>query len=69
MSLDLGAIAKGYAADVIADYLQQQDFKSAIIDLGGNVLAMGAKPNGSPWNIGIQDPRNNAGSTWAPLRS
>ncbi|EFU43164.1 ApbE family lipoprotein [Paenibacillus vortex V453] len=61
MSLDLGAIAKGYAADVIADYLQQQDFKSAIIDLGGNVLAMGAKPNGSPWNIGIQDPGEQRG--------
>lgn len=61
MSLDLGAIAKGYAADVIAEYLQQHDFKSAIIDLGGNILAMGAKPNGSPWNIGVQDPGEQRG--------
>lgn len=61
MSLDLGAIAKGYAADVIAEYLQSQGFKSAIIDLGGNILAMGAKPNGSAWTVGIQDPSENRG--------
>ena len=61
MSLDLGAIAKGYAADVIAEYLRSQGFESAIIDLGGNILAMGAKPNGSPWTVGIQDPGENRG--------
>jgi FAD:protein FMN transferase len=61
MSLDLGAIAKGYAADVIAEYLRSQGFESAIIDLGGNILAMGAKPNGSPWTVGIQDPSENRG--------
>lgn len=68
MSLDLGAIAKGYAADVIADYLQQQDFHSAIIDLGGNILAMGAKPDGSPWNIGIQDPGEKRGKHLGTLK-
>lgn len=67
MSLDLGAIAKGYAADVIADYLQQQDFHSAIIDLGGNILAMGAKPDGAPWNIGIQDPGKDRGQSLGTL--
>lgn len=67
MSLDLGAIAKGYAADVIAEYLQQQDFHSAIIDLGGNILAMGAKPDGSPWNIGIQDPGKDRGQSLGTL--
>ncbi|WP_456288992.1 FAD:protein FMN transferase [Paenibacillus sp. AK002] len=69
MSLDLGAIAKGYAADVIADYLQQQDFRSAIIDLGGNILAMGSKPDGSPWNIGIQDPEKDRGQSLGTLQA
>ncbi|SEL51986.1 thiamine biosynthesis lipoprotein [Paenibacillus sp. cl141a] len=67
MSLDLGAIAKGYAADVIADYLQQQGFRSAIIDLGGNILAMGSKPDGSTWNIGIQDPEKDRGQSLGTL--
>jgi len=61
MALDLGAIAKGYAADVIAAYLKEQGFESAIIDLGGNILAMGAKPGGRQWTVGIQDPAENRG--------
>lgn len=56
MILDLGGIAKGYSADVIAKYLTDNDFHSAIIDLGGNVLALGQKPGGRKWTIGIQDP-------------
>ncbi len=62
MTLDLGAIAKGYAADVIAEYLQEHDFKSAIIDLGGNILAMGSKPGGAAWAIGIQSPEEKRGA-------
>ncbi len=61
MILDLGAIAKGYAADVVKDYLQERGFKSAIIDLGGNIIAMGDKPGGLAWSIGIQDPSENRG--------
>lgn len=62
MTLDLGAIAKGYAADVVAQYLQEQGFNSAIIDLGGNILAMGSKPDGSAWSIGIQSPEEQRGA-------
>lgn len=62
MSLDFGAIAKGYAADVIKAYLQEQGFNSAIIDLGGNIIAMGDKPDGSAWSIGIQDPAKKRGN-------
>lgn len=62
MSIDLGSIGKGYAADRIYDYLAEQGFHSAIIDLGGNVYAMGAKPNGNEWNIGIQDPDKERGN-------
>jgi len=62
MSLDLGAIAKGYAADAIAGYLLDHGFHKAIIDLGGNVLAMGSRPDGSGWRIGIQDPGEQRGN-------
>ncbi len=56
MIIDLGGIAKGYAADVIADYLKSKNINNAIIDLGGNVLALGGNGKTDRWNIGIQDP-------------
>lgn len=62
MAIDLGAIGKGYAADEIATYLLNNGFGSAIIDLGGNVFAVGVKPDGSLWNIGIQDPSEERGN-------
>lgn len=62
MAIDLGSIGKGYAADRIYDYLAEQGFNSAIIDLGGNVYAMGKKPNGNLWTIGIQDPDQERGN-------
>lgn len=62
MSIDLGAISKGYAADQIALYLKEQDMNSAIIDLGGNILAMGSKPDGSSWTIGLQNPDDHRGT-------
>lgn len=55
-SVDLGAIAKGYAADKAIEIYKQQGIKSAFINLGGNVMALGNKPEGSPWMIGIQNP-------------
>lgn len=60
--IDLGAIAKGYIADKIADYLKEQNVKSALINLGGNVLAIGEKPDGSKFNIGIQKPFDETGT-------
>jgi len=62
MEIDLGAIGKGYAADEIADYLHKNNFNSAIIDLGGNIIAVGVKPDGALWNIGIQDPKEERGN-------
>jgi thiamine biosynthesis lipoprotein len=56
MAIDLGAIAKGYAADEAVAVLAENGVKTALVDLGGNVLTMGAKPDGSPWRIGLQDP-------------
>ncbi|MBR0508080.1 MAG: FAD:protein FMN transferase [Clostridia bacterium] len=54
--IDLGGIAKGYIADRVAAYLRSQGVASACINLGGNVVTIGTKPNGDPWTIGIRDP-------------
>ena len=54
--LDLGGIAKGYAAGRVRAILQDAGVTSAIISLGGNVAAVGTKPDGSAWTVGLQDP-------------
>jgi thiamine biosynthesis lipoprotein len=56
MILDLGGIAKGYAADAVAEILKENKVKHAIVNLGGNVFAYGNKLDGTPWKIGIQNP-------------
>ena len=56
MSIDLGAIAKGYISDRIADFLVDGGVESALLNVGGNVRTVGLKPDGSKWRIGIQDP-------------
>lgn len=60
-ALDLGFIAKGYVADRIREYLLSEHVTSAIINLGGNALCIGEKPNGSAYHIGIQYPYGVAG--------
>jgi len=61
MALDLGAIAKGYAADEAAAIIRKAALKRAIIDLGGNILAYGEKRDKTPWNVGIQSPFEGRG--------
>lgn len=56
MQIDLGAIAKGFIADKIAAYFAKNDVPGAIINLGGDVLVIGEKPNKAAFNIGIQLP-------------
>ena len=56
MVVDLGAIAKGYAADEVAKVLREAGIKHAIINLGGNILTINQKPDGSAWRLGLQDP-------------
>lgn len=58
MQLDLGAIAKGYAADRAADLLRARGVRSGLVDLGGNVVAIGASDLelGNGWRVGIQSP-------------
>ena len=60
--LDLGFIAKGYIADRLKEMLLDNGVKTAIINLGGNVLVIGSKPDGNPFKIGIQDPFGPTGS-------
>lgn len=55
-ALDLGAIAKGYTADEIRKVFVKNGIKSGCINLGGNIMTIGSKMDGSKWNIGIQDP-------------
>lgn len=54
--LDFGAIAKGYCADKLSWLLRSEGVKSAVLSLGGNVALIGAKPDGTPWTVGIQSP-------------
>ena len=56
MKIDLGAIAKGYACDIVLDYLKSQGVKTALLDFGGNIYAYGEKPDGVPWKLGIRSP-------------
>jgi len=56
-SIDLGGIGKGYTGDRILEIYQRYGVVSAYSNLGGNVVTLGSKPDGSPWHIGIQHPR------------
>ena len=56
--VDLGGIAKGYASDLGGRIFQEQQVAGGTIQLGGNVLAWGKKTDGTPWRVGVQDPRH-----------
>lgn len=61
-SIDLGGIAKGYLADFLKNYLIEKGVKSGILNLGGNVITIGSKPDGSDFKIGIQRPFSEDGT-------
>ena len=62
MRIDLGALAKGYIADKLKEFLIEQGVQSGIIDLGGNILTIGENPTFQrPWRIGIQNPALDRG--------
>lgn len=61
MSLDFGGVAKGYATEEAAKVLRGLGIEHAIINAGGNVYALGTRPDGSPWRVGVRDPRNEDG--------
>ena len=55
MMIDLGGIAKGYIADRVKAWLEEQGVKHAILSFGGNIVGIGVKPDGTEWKVGIQD--------------
>lgn len=61
MGVDFGGVAKGYASDRLIRIFRARGVKSAIVSLGGNVYALGARPDGGAWRIGVQDPLNASG--------
>jgi thiamine biosynthesis lipoprotein len=77
MRLDLGGIAKGYAADEAVRIIKKYGVRSAVIDLGGNVFAYGGKPGKwfgqflpgefLPWRVGIQNPLGGRGQYFAVM--
>lgn len=64
MKLDVGAIAKGYAAQRISEKLREAGVTSALLSLGGNVETIGAKGDGKPWRVGIQNPDPSGGQSY-----
>ncbi len=65
--VDLGAIAKGYAADRAREIYVESGVRSAVVDIGGNVALVGRGPGGLPWRVGIQHPAERQGGLIATL--
>ncbi|MBE6618690.1 MAG: FAD:protein FMN transferase [Ruminococcaceae bacterium] len=65
VSLDVGAIAKGFAVEKVAKALEEAGYKSVLISAGGNVRAVGTKPGGEKWKVGISDP--NGGNAYPAI--
>lgn len=59
--LDLGAVAKGYAADICSEYLRDTKAQAAVLNLGGTIALCGRKPDGSRFKVGVADPEAPAG--------
>ncbi len=59
MAIDLGAIAKGFAADKVLEVLTAHKVTSAIVNLGGNISVLGTKSDGSGWRVAVRDPKSS----------
>lgn len=62
MSLDVGGIAKGYATEQVAQLASEAGVDSALISVGGNVRAIGARGDGTPWQVGVRNPIDKDGA-------
>ena len=56
MSLDVGAVAKGYAVEMVAKSLEEKGISGYLLNVGGNVRAVGLRPDGTKWTVGIENP-------------
>lgn len=61
MSLDVGAIAKGYSVQMVADWMEKKGITGYILNVGGNVCTVGDIPKGDKWKIGIENPFDENG--------
>ncbi len=61
-SLDLGGIAKGYGVDRAAQVLREHGIYRGLVNVGGDLVALGDGPGGRPWKVGIRDPENPSGT-------
>ncbi len=61
MRLDVGAVAKGYATEQVARWLEQQGISGYLLNVGGNIRAVGSRGNGSPWTVGLEQPDGSEG--------
>lgn len=59
MTLDVGAVAKGYAVECIAKSLEDKGVTGYVLNVGGNVRTIGSKADGTPWTVGIENPDSN----------
>lgn len=59
MTLDFNAVAQGYTTDLIGEFLESKEIYSYLVDVGGEIIARGTKPNGDLWTIGIEKPAEN----------
>lgn len=55
-SIDAGALGKGYATEMAAQYLEQENAESYVLNIGGNIRIIGTRPDGSGWKTGLRDP-------------
>ncbi len=60
VQLDASAIAKGLGCDVVAHYLQSQGVENFLVDIGGEMVVKGKNPQGGPWRVGIQQPKEDS---------
>ena len=59
VALDFGGMAKGWALDRARRMLQENGIRSALINIGGNIIALGKRPDGTAWRVGVQHPQSN----------
>lgn len=65
--IDVGAIAKGYAVEKAAEMIDADGITSVVLDIGGNLRAIGAKPSGDPWRSGIKNPNDPYSSNYVHI--
>jgi len=66
IKLDFNAIAKGYAVDLVGDFLSSKNIESYLVEIGGEIITKGHKPNGDDWIVGIEMPAETANAPQQP---